>query len=68
MDEKVFTEAVTSAQTSGEISETLDPAIVADFLVTTIIGLKSQARAGSSKKIADTADLPVASIIKTAGS
>ena len=63
---KIFTEAVTSAQTSGEISETLDPAIVADFLVTTIIGLKSQARAGSSsKKIADIADLIVTSIINT---
>ena len=63
---KIFTEAVTSAQTSGEISETLDPAIVADFLVTTIIGLKSQAKAdSSSKKIADIADLVVASIINT---
>jgi len=56
---------VTSAQSSGDINEALDPPIVADFLVTTIIGLKSQAKAGSSgKKIANIADFAVASIMK----
>lgn len=63
---KIFTEAVRSAQISGDISENLNPPVVADFLVTTIIGLKSQAKAGtSSKKIADIGRLAVASIIKT---
>ena len=62
---KIFAEAVTSAQSSGDINEALDPPIVADFLVTTIIGLKSQAKAGSSgKKIANIADFAVASIMK----
>ncbi|MDA9611976.1 TetR/AcrR family transcriptional regulator [OM182 bacterium] len=64
---KIFTGAVSLAQSSGDISETLDPPIVADFLVTTIIGLKTQAKAGiSGKTIASIADLAVSSLIKSA--
>ena len=59
----VFTEAVAAAQVDGEIDAKANTEALADYLVTTVIGLKTQVKAGaSSKQIRSIAELSVAAL------
>ena len=60
---EVFTEAVTAAQVDGHIDAKAKPEDLADYLVTTVIGLKTQVKAGaSSKQIVNIAQLSVSAL------
>ena len=59
----VFTEAVVAAQAAGDIKTKARPEALADYLVTAIIGLKTQVKAGaSSKQIMSIAELTVTAL------
>ena len=59
----VFAEAVTAAQADGSIQSKVSPEALADYLVTTVIGLKTQVKAGASnKKVEDIAKLSVTAL------
>ncbi len=61
--QEVFVEAVMAAQADGSIQSKESPQALADYLVTTVIGLKTQVKAGaSSKQIKHIAELSVAGL------
>ena len=47
---EVFTRAIVAAQVAGDIDSKARPAALADYLVTNIIGLKTQVKAGASRQ------------------
>ena len=60
---EVFAEAVSAAQVDGSIQSKASPRALADYLVTTVMGLKTQVKAGaSSKQIETIAKLSVAAL------
>ena len=60
---KVFTQAISSAQAHGDISKEANPMELADYLITTIIGLKTQVKSGSSSsKIQKIAKITISSL------
>ncbi|MFT5211032.1 MAG: AcrR family transcriptional regulator [Flavobacterium sp.] len=62
---EVFIEAVTSAQFEGDITKSAKPQVLADYLVTTVIGLKTQVKAGAgSKQIRNIAEVSVMALQK----
>ena len=63
----VFLEAITAAQTAGDISSNTGADILADYLVTVVSGLKTQVKAGASRKqIMSIAELSVSTLQKMA--
>jgi TetR/AcrR family transcriptional repressor of nem operon len=63
----VFLEAITAAQTAGDISSNTRADILADYLVTVVSGLKTQVKAGASRKqIMSIAELSVSTLQKMA--
>ena len=50
---KVFLEAVQRAQQAGEIDKQQDPQLLADYLVTSISGLRTMVKAGASAETID---------------
>ena len=61
--QKIFAEAVATAQVDGDIHSKASPQALADYLVTTVIGLKTQVKAGaSSKRIKSIAELSVVAL------
>ena len=62
---KIFAEAVATAQVHGDIDSKESPQVLADYLMTTLIGLKTQVKAGaSSKQITSIADLSVTALLR----
>lgn len=60
---KVFTQAISSAQSHGDISQEASPIELADYLITTIIGLKTQVKSGASgSKIKKIANITISSL------
>lgn len=60
---QVFLEAVTAAQADGSLQSKASPQALADYLVTTVIGLKTQVKAGaSSTQLKSIAELSVAAL------
>lgn len=61
--QEVFAEAVAAAQADGSIQSKASPQALADYLMTSVIGLKTQVKAGaSSKQIENIAKLSVAAL------
>lgn len=61
--QEVFFDAVTAAQANGSLHSKASPQVLADYLVTTVIGLKTQVKAGaSSKQVKNIAQLSVAAL------
>ena len=62
---EVFAEAVAAAQVDGDIDAKANTKALADYLVTTVIGLKTQVKAGaSSKQITSIAELSVSALCR----
>ena len=60
---KVFTQAISLAQAHGDISREASPIELADYLITTIIGLKTQVKSGASgSKIKKIANITISSL------
>ncbi|MFT4861892.1 MAG: TetR/AcrR family transcriptional repressor of nem operon [Pseudohongiellaceae bacterium] len=60
---EVFIEAIVAAQADGDISADAIPKVLADYLVTSYIGLKTQVKAGASaNQIRNIAELFVAAL------
>ena len=60
---KVFTQAISSAQAHGDISTQASPIELADYLITTIIGLKTLVKSGASgNKIKKIAHITISSL------